>query len=101
MERVGQVAHRQHDLVDAVRGEPRELAFEVRLVRDREERLRRRERQRPEPRSLAPDEDDGLHGFDVVGVAVDPLVGLVVVPVLGAVVAGVDIAGIVVAVAGC
>ena len=69
VERVGQVAHRQHDLVDAVRREPRELAFEVRLVRDRQQRLRRRERQRPEPGSLAPDEDDRFHGFDVVVVA--------------------------------
>ena len=65
VERVGQVAHRQHDLVDAVRGEPGELTLEERLVRDRQQRLRRRERQRPQPRSLAADEDDRFHGFDV------------------------------------
>ena len=35
VERVRQVAHREHDLVDAVPGEPPELALEERLVRDR------------------------------------------------------------------
>ena len=40
VERVGEVAHREHDLVDAVLGEPDELALEERLVRDRQQRLR-------------------------------------------------------------
>jgi len=68
VERVGQVAHREDDLVDTVRREPRDLAFEMRLVRDRQKRLRGRQRQRPEPGALTTDEDDRLHGF-VVGVA--------------------------------
>ena len=35
LERVGQVAEREHDLVDAVAREPGELALEERLVGDR------------------------------------------------------------------
>jgi hypothetical protein len=35
VERVGQVPHREHDLVDAVRREPRELTLEVGLIGDR------------------------------------------------------------------
>ena len=66
VERVGEVAHREHDLVDAVIGEPHELALEERLVRDRQQRLRGGERQRPQPRPLAADEDDGLHGAEVM-----------------------------------
>ena len=61
VERVGEVAHREHDLVDTVVGEPDELALEERLVRDRQQRLRGRERQRPQPCPLSADEDDGLH----------------------------------------
>ena len=46
--------------VDTMVGEPHELALEKGLVDDRQEWLRRRERQRPEARPLSPDEDDGL-----------------------------------------
>ena len=61
LERVGAVAERQHDLVDAVRREPLQLAFEERLVRDRQQRLRCREGERAQPGALAPDEHDRLH----------------------------------------
>ena len=76
----------KHDLVDPVSGEPRQLALEVRLVRDRQQRFRHREGQRPEPRSLAADENDRFHGL-VVAVAVSgvvdpvaPVDGVVPVP---------------------
>src|SRR5947207_3247181 len=85
VERVRQVAHRQHDLVDAVRRQPGELPFQVRLIRDGQQRLRGREGQRPQPGSLAPDEDDRFHGFDVAVVAV---VGVVARCVEGTVTAG-------------
>ncbi len=98
VERVGEISHRQHDLVDAVRGEPGELAFEVRLVRDRQQRLRSRERQRPQPRAFAADEDDGFHGFEVGVAAVVGLVTGAVVPLAGAAV--VAVAGRVVPVTG-
>ena len=62
LERVGQVAERQHDLVDAVARQPRELALEERLVGDRQQRLGRGVGERAQPRALAADEDDRLHG---------------------------------------
>ena len=49
VERVGEVAHREHDLVDAVIGEPHELALEERLVHDGEQGLRGGVCQRPQP----------------------------------------------------
>ena len=84
VERIRQIAHREHDVVHAVRRQPLELAREVRLVRDRQQRLRRGEREWPEPRALPTDEDDGLHGFLVVGVVAAALV-VGVVAVAGAV----------------
>ena len=65
-ERVGQVAEREHRLVDAVRREPVELALHERDVRDREQRLRRRVGERPQPGARAADEDDGLHGVELL-----------------------------------
>src|SRR5581483_4833807 len=81
LERLGQVAERQHDLVDAVPGQPGQLALQERDVDDRQERLRRVVRQRPEPRPLPTDEDDRLHGFAVVAGAV---VGVLAAGVLAA-----------------
>ena len=86
LDRVGQVADREHDLVDAVRLEPRELAFEERLVGDRQQRLRRRERERAQARALAPHEDDRLHGVEVVVAPVVEAAGALVVVAAGAVV---------------
>ena len=65
-ERVGEVAERQHDLVDTVRAEPRELAFDERDVRDGQERLGRRERQRTETGAFPADEHDRFHGVEPV-----------------------------------
>ena len=62
LERVREVAEREHHLVDAMLGEPRELPLEERLIGDREERLRRRVGERSQPGALAADEDDRLHG---------------------------------------
>ncbi len=45
VERVGEIAHRQHDLVDTMRCQPRELTFQVRLIGDRQQRLGRRKGQ--------------------------------------------------------
>src|SRR5436309_3058677 len=69
---VRQVSEGQHDLGHAMSAEPIELAFDQWLVRDRQQGLRRAPRQRPQPRPLAPDQEDGFHGVEVVGVgAVD------------------------------
>ena len=65
-EGVGQVAERQHHLVDAVGRQPVELALDEREVDDRQQRLRRRVGERTQPGALAADEDDGLHGVLVV-----------------------------------
>ena len=65
-ERVGPVAHRQHDLVDAVAGEVGDDPLDHRHLGDRQHRLGRRERQRPEAGAVAADEDDGSHGAAVV-----------------------------------
>ncbi len=46
---IGEVCHRQDHLVDAVVGEPYELALEEGLIRDWKQGLRSRERQRPQP----------------------------------------------------
>ena len=93
LEGLGQVAERQHDLVDAVRAEPRQLPFEERDVGDREQRLRGREGQGAEAGALPPDEDDRLHGVVVAvlpvpaGTVVELSIGgeVVVLPPDGAV----------------
>ena len=61
-ERVGQVPEREHRFVDAVDREPVELAFDERDVRDRQQWLRCRVRERTETGARATDEDDGFHG---------------------------------------
>src|SRR5262249_47451783 len=60
-ERGGQVAGRRHALGDAVTVEPAELAFEEWLVRDRQQRLRRRVGERAEAGALPAHEDDRSH----------------------------------------
>ena len=84
-DRVGEIAHREDDLVDAVCRQPRELPLEERHVRDRQQRLRHAVGERPKARALAPDEDDRLHGLVVVGVVLvaEVVGGAVVVAVPG------------------
>ena len=67
-ERLGEVAERKHDVVDAVAREPGELAIEERQVRDRQQPLGRLVGERPEARPLTTDEDDRLHGVLAAGV---------------------------------
>ena len=89
LERVGEIPEREHDLVDAVVREPGELALEERLVRDRQQRLRRGVGEGtsrvPSPPTrttafTARGSRDAGHGVDVVGAVVT---GAVVVGVVG------------------
>ncbi len=68
--RVGLVAHRKYDVVNAVRREVTHDAFEHRNARNRQQLLRCCVGQRPKSCALAADEDDGFHGAEVGGVLV-------------------------------
>ena len=70
LERVGEVPEREHDLVDAVGRQPRELTVEERFVGDGEQRFRRAVRERAQACALPAHEDDRLHGLPVAVVVV-------------------------------
>ena len=57
----GHVPARHHDVVDAVRAQPVEHERDERPVDQRDDRLRHRGGQRPQPRALATGEDERLH----------------------------------------
>ena len=57
----GQEPARHDDVVDAVRPQPLEHVGDEGPVDERDDGLRDGRRQRPQPRALPADEDDGLH----------------------------------------
>ena len=58
---VREEAEREDRLVDTVTMQPVEHERQERAARQRQHRLRRRQGQRPQPRALAPGEDERLH----------------------------------------
>src|SRR5581483_664029 len=94
-ERVGAVAERQDDLVDAVRGEVQDRPFDHRPVDDRQHLLRRVVRERPQAGPQPSHQDDGLHGLLLAGTVVSGVevagADVAVVEAPGAEVSGVEV----------